>query len=84
MYLIRCTSHYDVVDWSILSNAFFIAGGLIYIIGTTWDYAMFSTAAKPEELDLHAVLTLQEYVVYQGVWIMGPLVYFLNSIINVK
>lgn len=74
----------DDIDWSILSNAFFVAGGFIYVIGTTWDYAMYSAAANPEYLDVHSVLKIQEYVIYQGVWIMGPLVYFLNSVIDVK
>jgi hypothetical protein len=74
----------DDVDWSILSNAFFVAGGLVYVIGTTWDYAMFSAAADPDNLDLHSILHAHEYVIYQMVWIMGPLVYFLNSVIDVK
>jgi hypothetical protein len=77
-------SLHDDVDWSILSNAFFVAGGLIYVIGSTWDYAMFSAAANPEDLDLHSVLRIHEYVIYQAVWIMGPVVYFLNSVIDVK
>jgi hypothetical protein len=77
-------SLHDDVDWSILSNAFFVAGGLIYVIGSCWDYAMYSAAANPEDLDLHSILRIQEYVIYQAVWIMGPLVYFLNSVIDVK
>lgn len=77
-------SLHDDVDWSILSNAFFVAGGLIYVIGSTWDYAMYSAAANPEDLDLHSVLRIHEYVIYQAVWIMGPVVYFLNSVIDVK
>ena len=74
----------DDVDWSILSNAFFVAGGFIYVIGTTWDYAMFSSSTDPDNLDLHSILHVHEYFIYQAVWIMGPLVYFMNSVIDVK
>ena len=80
----QMTSEDDDAVISILSNTFFVAGGFFFVMATAWDYAMYSNAADPDNLDLHSVLSALGYVIYQGLWIMGPLVYFLNSIIDVK
>lgn len=78
----------DDVDWSILSNAFFVAGGLVYIIGTSWDYAIYVSQQdndNPNYFDLHTVLsTTSQYVVYQSIWVLGPTIYFANAVIDVK
>jgi hypothetical protein len=84
----RWTSHDDDVNWSILSNAFFVAGGLVYIIGTSWDYALFTSSNIPNEsfndLDYHTVLSTSQYIVYQSIWVLGPTIYFANAVIDVK
>jgi hypothetical protein len=80
----QSTSEDEDAVWSILSNAFFVCGGFIYVIGSTWDYSIYSTALDPDNLDLHSIMNAFGYFLYQTVWIMGPLVYFLNSIIDVK
>jgi hypothetical protein len=85
----RWTSHDDDVNWSILSNAFFVAGGLVYIIGTSWDYALFASIQNiPNEnlnnLDLHTILSTPQYIVYQSIWVLGPTIYFANAVIDVK
>jgi hypothetical protein len=70
--------------YSILSNTFFVSGGFIYFIGTSWDYSIYSSTLDPDNLDLHSILNAFGYFLYQTVLIMGPLVFFLNSIIDVK
>ena len=89
----RWTSHDDDVDWSILSNAFFVAGGLVYIIGTSWDYAIYNNNESGGNnvdidtelvLDLHTILSTSQYIVYQSIWVLGPTIYFANAVIDVK
>ena len=87
----RWTSHDDDVDWSILSNAFFVAGGLVYIIGTSWDYAMYNNESGGNIdidaellLDLHNILSTSQYIVYQSIWVLGPTIYFANAVMDVK
>ena len=80
----QATSEDGDAVWSILSNTFFVSGGSIYLLGATWSYAIYSKTDDPDNLDLHSVLSALAYAIYQAVWIMGPLVYFLNSIIDVK
>lgn len=85
----RWTSHDDDVDWSILSNAFFVAGGLVYIIGTSWDYAIYNNERgnidiNAELLNLHTILSTSQYIVYQSIWVLGPTIYFANAVIDVK
>ena len=79
----------DDVSWSIRSNACFVAGGLIHLWGASWDYAMYhhrdDDAATPDDsvvspLDQYSCY----YVAYQSIWILGPSVYLLNSIIDVR
>ena len=79
----------DDVSWSIRSNACFVAGGLIHLWGASWDYAMYHhrdvSAATPDD---SVVSPLDQYacynVAYQSIWILGPSVYLLNSIIDVR
>ena len=80
----QATSEDGDAVWSILSNAFFVSGGSIYLLGSIWSYAIYSKTDDPDNLDLRAVLSALAYAIYQAVWILGPLVYFLNSIIDVK
>ena len=79
-------SHDADVHWSIRSNAFFVTGGLIYLIATSWDWNIYSTPYEAKGVidDLHNVLNTPQYIFYQLLWIMGPFVYLLNSFIDVK
>jgi hypothetical protein len=62
----------DVV-WSILSNVFFVGGGLCYVVGTAWDWTVGSSL-----VDAAAARGL-----HSATWVLGPLVYLLNSAIDV-
>ena len=72
----------DDVNWSICSNAFFVTGCTIYLITALWDLHIYSQPNGVE--DLHAVLGTPQYILYKGLWIVAPLVYFLNSSIDVR
>ena len=62
------------IEWSLFSNTFFVGGGLCYIAVCSWDYRLGgSTQGLPSE-------TLK---VYKALWVLGPLVYLLNSIIDI-
>lgn len=65
-------SNDDDVFWSIGSNAFFVGGGLFYMIGSCWDLALSNSDSDPQHMML-----------YYSVWILGPFVYLLNSCIDV-
>ena len=73
-YIERITklSNDDDVFWSIGSNAFFVGGGLFYMIGSCWDLALSNSDSDPQHMML-----------YYSVWILGPFVYLLNSCIDV-
>jgi len=60
------------VFWSIFSNAFFLGGGLCYIIGSSWDVSLSNSGSDPQNMFL-----------YYSIWILGPFVYLLNSCIDV-
>ena len=66
------TSNDDDVFWSIASNTFFIGGGLLYMIGSCWDLSLSNSDGDPQKKPL-----------YYSIWILGPFVYLLNSIIDV-
>jgi hypothetical protein len=68
--------------YCILSNILFISGGIFYITASSWDYSLY--AYSPENVDITIILTHFTYLLYQTLWIMGPLVYFLNSIVDIK
>jgi hypothetical protein len=70
--------------YCILSNILFISGGIFYITASSWDYSLFAYAAVPEHVDITAILTHFTHLLYETLWIMGPFVYFLNSIVDVK
>lgn len=70
--------------YCILSNMLFISGGVCYIAASSWDYSLYAYAASPDDVDITTILTHFAYLLYETLWIMGPLVYFLNSIIDVK
>ncbi len=74
LYIKRITqaSNDDDVFWSMASNTFFIGGGLFYMIGSCWDLSLSNSGADPQNM-----------LLYYSVWILGPLVYLLNSIIDV-
>jgi hypothetical protein len=57
----------------VLSNVLFVLGGFFYIIATSVDYAVYSKNTNQTELELISVLS-----------VLGPLVYFLNSVVDVK
>jgi hypothetical protein len=75
-------SHDDDVHWSIRSNAFFVTGGIVYLIATSWDWSIYSQPNNGD--DLHTVLNTPQYIFYQWLWVMGPFVYLLNSFIDVR
>jgi hypothetical protein len=54
----------------IFSNVLFVLGGFFYIIATTFDYAVHSSKTTTIK---NSYLT-----------VLGPLVYFLNSVVDVK
>ena len=61
---------YSDIRMSILSNAFFLSGGIVYIVGTCWDWIL--QGASP----LH-------FFSYQLLWLLGPLIYLLNAAVDV-
>jgi hypothetical protein len=87
----------DDVFWSIRSNVCFVAGGLIHLAGTSWDYAMYNNRPGTDDINddnddgptsSPTYDPLEErwgyYVAYQLLWILGPSVYLLNSVIDVR
>ncbi len=66
------TSNDDDVFWSMASNTFFIGGGLFYMIGSCWDLSLSNSDGDPQNM-----------LLYYSIWILGPFVYLLNSIIDV-
>ncbi|KAL3773128.1 hypothetical protein ACHAW5_008001 [Stephanodiscus triporus] len=72
----------DDVSWSIRSNACFVAGGLIHLWGASWDYVMYHDAPPDSTSPLDR--SYGYYVAYQAIWILGPSVYLLNSVIDVR
>ena len=80
LFLEETNNNDDDVFWSMFSNAFFIGGGFFYIVGSTWD---LSLSKSSNEVD-HGDDTLpQNMILYYLVWTLGPIVYLLNSAIDV-
>jgi hypothetical protein len=63
------------VNWPILSNATFVMGGLLQLALSSWDYLINKQ---------HLSLNQHQYFFYNLLCIAGPLVYFLNSVIDVR
>jgi hypothetical protein len=63
------------VNWSIRSNTTFVMGGLLQLALSSWDYII-----NKQNLSLNQ----QQYFLYNLLCIAGPLVYFLNSVIDVR
>ena len=63
------------VNWSIRSNATFVMGGLLQLALSSWDYII-----NKQNLTLNQ----RQYYLYNLLGIAGPLVYFLNSVIDVR
>jgi hypothetical protein len=63
------------VNWSIRSNTTFVMGGLLQLALSSWDYIIHK-----QNLSLNQ----QQYFLYNLLCIAGPLVYFLNSVIDVR
>jgi hypothetical protein len=60
--------HYqEDLFWSFLSDSFFVVGGMVYVTLSIWDYF---------DWDAYSLL-------YKSLMIMGPLVYLVNSIIDI-
>ena len=68
----------DDVFWSMFSNAFFIGGGFFYIVGSTWDLSLSKSSSNEVDDGPQYNMTL-----YYLVWTLGPIVYLLNSAIDV-
>lgn len=62
-------------NWSIRSNTTFVMGGLLQLALSTWDYII-----NKQNLSLNQ----RQYYLYNFLGIAGPLVYFLNSVIDVR
>jgi hypothetical protein len=63
------------VNWSIRSNTTFVMGGLLQLALSSWDYIINKQ---------NLMLNQQQYFLYNLLGIAGPLVYFLNSVIDVR
>jgi len=61
------------VFWSVFSNTFFLRGGLFYLLGSSWDVIL----SKSDNDDV------QNIFLYNSIWVLGPFVYLLNSVIDV-
>lgn len=64
---------YSDVTWSILSNAFFVSGGMLYIVGSAWDWKL-QGASVDEGM---------QQLLYKSIYVLGPLVYLLNAVVDV-
>lgn len=60
------------VFWSVFSNTFFLGGGLFYLIGSFWDVNLSKSDGD-----------VQNIFLYNSIWVLGPFVYLLNSVIDV-
>ena len=67
---------YSDIKMSILSNAFFLGGGIAYIVGTSWDWVLQGAQIDGGINRLHLFL-------YQSIWFLGPLIYLLNAVVDV-
>lgn len=67
---------YSDIKMSILSNAFFLGGGIAYIVGTSWDWMLQGAPIDESTNRLH-------FFLYQSVWFLGPLIYLLNAVVDV-
>jgi hypothetical protein len=60
--------HYqEDLFWSFLSDSFFIAGGIVYVVLSIWDYI----AWDPQSLW------------YKSLSLLGPFVYLINSVVDI-
>ena len=66
------TKNDNDVYFSLFSNLFFLGGGLFYIAGSSWDVSLSKSESDPQNM-----------LLYYSIWILGPLVYLLNSSIDV-
>jgi hypothetical protein len=53
--------------WSFLSDSFFIAGGIIYVVLSIWDYITWDSQS----------------LWYKSLSLLGPFVYLINSIVDI-
>ena len=67
---------YSDIKMSILSNAFFLGGGIAYIVGTSWDWMLQGAPIDGGTNSLH-------FFLYQSIWLLGPLIYLLNAVVDV-
>jgi hypothetical protein len=72
---------FDDTAWSIYSNTFFLSGGIFYLLATSWDYSIFHLNRN---ISIDDALNTPQRVFYELLWFMGPMVYLLNSIIDVR
>lgn len=72
---------HDDVLWSFWSNTFFVGGGVFYLVATGWDYALYN---NNPDFDIDSAMGVSKRALYDVIWLMGPLVYLINSVIDVK
>ena len=71
----------DDAAWSMYSNAYFLSGGLFYLLATSWDYSLFHSS---RDASIDELLTLPQRLLYELLWFLGPFTYLLNSFIDVR
>lgn len=71
----------DDTAWSLYSNAYFLSGGLFYLLATSWDYTLFYST---RDASIDELLTLPQRILYELLWFVGPFTYLLNSVIDVR
>jgi len=72
---------HDDILWSFWSNTFFVGGGVFYLVATGWDYALYN---NNPDFDIDLTMGVSKRALYDVIWLMGPLVYLINSVIDVK
>ena len=82
-YTFLYMEHYKVdLFWSMLSDSFFILGGLSYIVLTAWDYYIYKNTSglSTDDSNNGNTATNRWYIAMD---LIAPTVYLLNSIIDI-
>ncbi len=81
-YTFLYMGHYKVdLFWSMLSDSFFILGGLSYIVLTAWDYYIYKNTSSNDDNNNNNNVTNRWYIAMD---VIAPTVYLLNSIIDIQ
>ena len=81
----QCPTLREDRNWSILSNSFFVTGCFFSLVGNSWDYILYTKFNNNVEgEDLQAMSDKWQYITYQSLSILWPIIFLMNSIIDVK